>query len=250
MKTRRAFWLVTVAALAGALATGAMGVWQLHRAAAKEALAAAISRQNSLQVLDNAALFATKNVADVIHRQALLEGSWLPALTVFLDNRQMNGVPGFFVVTPLRLSAGGPLLMVQRGWVQRDFSDRSHLPAVPTPSGVVTVAGRLAALPGKLYEPARLSGEQVQAAGPIRQNLDLAEVSRLAGVPVLDLSLLQTGDTADGLHRQWMAPSLGVEKHYGYAAQWFALCALIVGLYLWFQLIAPHVRSRAARPHA
>ena len=40
------------------------------------------------------------------------------------------------------------------------------------------------------------------------------------------------------------APAADVHKHYGYAFQWFALCALIVGLYVWFQLIRP--RRRAA----
>jgi surfeit locus 1 family protein len=30
-----------------------------------------------------------------------------------------------------------------------------------------------------------------------------------------------------------------VQKHYGYAFQWFALSALIIGLYAWFQLPRP-----------
>jgi surfeit locus 1 family protein len=36
---------------------------------------------------------------------------------------------------------------------------------------------------------------------------------------------------------------LDVAKHHGYAFQWFALCALIGLLYVWFQLIAP-LRAR------
>jgi surfeit locus 1 family protein len=35
-----------------------------------------------------------------------------------------------------------------------------------------------------------------------------------------------------------------VHKHYGYAVQWFLLCALIAGLYAWFQILRP--RRRAA----
>jgi surfeit locus 1 family protein len=140
--------------------------------------------------------------------------------------------------------------MVQRGWAQRDFTVRTRLPGVPTPDGEVTVAGRLAAPPGKFYEPARLSGLQEAEQGPIRQNLDWAEVARQTGLRVLDASLLQTGSVPDGLLRHWPAPNTGVEKHYGYAAQWFALCALIVILYLWFQVFAPYVRTRSNRSRA
>jgi surfeit locus 1 family protein len=48
--------------------------------------------------------------------------------------------------------------------------------------------------------------------------------------------------TADGLLRQWPAPAADVGKHYGYAFQWFAMSALIVGLYAWFQLLRPALR--------
>jgi len=49
---------------------------------------------------------------------------------------------------------------------------------------------------------------------------------------------------ADGLLRHWPAPAFDVHKHYGYAFQWFALAALITGLYVWFQLVRPRLRRR------
>ena len=42
---------------------------------------------------------------------------------------------------------------------------------------------------------------------------------------------------SEGLQRDWDAPDTGVDKHHGYAFQWFALCALLVGLYAWFQWV-------------
>jgi cytochrome oxidase assembly protein ShyY1 len=38
----------------------------------------------------------------------------------------------------------------------------------------------------------------------------------------------QTGDSGDGLVRDWPKPSLGMEKHQGYAFQWFALAATAI----------------------
>ena len=108
---------------------------------------------------------------------------------------------------------------MQRGWVPRNFADRTRLPEVATPAGRVTVEGRIAPPPSKLYE---FKGAD---AGPIRQNLDLAAFRLETGLPLLEeVSLLQTGAPSEGLLREWAAPNLGVDKHYGYAFQWFGLC--------------------------
>jgi surfeit locus 1 family protein len=142
----------------------------------------------------------------------------------------MNARVGFFVVTPLQLDGGGTVL-VQRGWVPRHFDNRIALPEVITPPGVVQVEGRIAPPPSKLYEPGS------PAPGPIRQNVDLVQFSAESGLALLPVTLQQTGTASEGLLREWPAVNLGVDKHYGYAFQWFGLSALIAGLYLWFQII-------------
>ena len=126
---RRSFWWITLAT-AAVVATGvALGLWQLRRAEQKLALAAQIARQGELAPLSNGALRAEP--ASLWHRRALVRGSWVPGATVFLDNRQMAGRPGFFVLTPLRLQGSGDVLLVQRGWVPRDQRDRTLLPGAP-----------------------------------------------------------------------------------------------------------------------
>ena len=52
------------------------------------------------------------------------------------------------------------------------------------------------------------------------------------------------GAPPNGLLRHWPAPAFDVHKHYGYAFQWFAMAALITGLYVWFQLVRPRLRRR------
>lgn len=236
------FWLVTLAAVLTASLTFSFGQWQLRRADQKITLQAAVDKQKGLPALDNRALAATENIANLLHREARLQGVWQDAHTVYLDNRPMSGRSGFWVVTPLVLEGSGRWLLVQRGWVPRDFTDRTRLPAVSTPAGLVSVSGRMAPPPSKLYE---FDGVPV---GRIRQNLDLTAFSSEIGVPLLPLALLQTGAGSDGLQRVWVAPATGVDKHYGYAFQWFGLCALVVTLYVWFQLIVPRRKRRASSP--
>lgn len=230
MSVKVRFWLVTMAALLGVAATLALGRWQLGRAAEKEALQAAIEARGSLPQLDGASLVALTDAEALLHRRIEAVGQWVAERTVFLDNRQMHGRPGFFVVTPLRLD-NGSVVLVQRGWVPRNFEDRTRVPQITTSAGWVHVSGRIAPAPSRLYD----MGEP--GAGAIRQNLDLAQFRVETGLALVALSIQQTEASADGLLRDWPQINTGVDTHYGYAFQWFGLSALIALLYVWFQIV-------------
>ena len=234
------FWWVTLAAVTGIAATLALGAWQVDRAGQKLALQAALEQRQTMPPLRQEALLDAKSLPDLLHRPVIVRGTWVAERTIYLDNRQMQGKPGFYVVTPLRLEGSGRAVLVQRGWAPRNFQDRQKLPAVTTPAGVVEVAGRMAPPPAKLYE---LGGA---GSGPIRQNLDLAQFRAETRLDLLELTVQQAGVPTEGLLRDWPQAASGVEKHYGYAFQWWALSGLIAILYAWFQFIAPRRRSKHA----
>jgi surfeit locus 1 family protein len=224
--------MVTLAAVAGVAGTAALGRWQLGRAAGKEALQAQIEARAQLPVVDGASLAAAAELESLLHRRVDAVGQWVAERTVFLDNRPMKGRPGFYVVTPLRLRGSDTVVLVQRGWVPRHFEDRMRVPAIATPAGLVHVQGRIAPPPSKLYE---LGAAE---SGAIRQNLDLAQWRAETGLALAAVSIQQQADgAADGLARDWPPIATGVEKHYGYAFQWFGLSALIAALYVWFQIV-------------
>jgi surfeit locus 1 family protein len=234
------FWVITAAAFAGIAVTLALGAWQVGRAHEKLARHAAIEQRRSMAPLDAGALLGRLPPAELVHRPVVLRGEWVPRHTVFLDNRQMRGRAGFYVVTPLKLEGSSACVLVERGWVPRNFVDREKLPAVETPPGTIELRGRLAPPPAKLYEFAGA------AEGPIRQNLDLARFREETGLPLLEAAVQQTGAPSEGLLRDWPEATSGVEKNYGYAVQWWALSALIAILYAWFQFIAPRRKAPLA----
>jgi surfeit locus 1 family protein len=256
MTKRGKFWLMTLAAVFGVVLTLSLGRWQLSRAAQKEDLQAAIESQGRRAPLGNAELIAAHaanavpmvEIASQLHRRVQLRGSWVGARTVFLDNRQMDAKPGFYVVTPLRLQDSPYTVLVQRGWAPRDFQDRNQLPRVDTPPETVEIDARVAPAPAKLVD----LGED--GHGAIRQNLDMTAFANETGLALLPVSVVQTnapdGRLAqnDGLLRNWPVPASGASKNYGYAAQWFALSALIGVLYGWLGLIKP--RMNPVNPHA
>jgi len=284
--------VVLLATLLGVAATANLGAWQLRRAAQKVAVQTAIESRAALPWLAGPALaHGAAEAASQYYRRARLHGRWAPEYTVFLENRQMRGRVGFYVVTPLVLdpaaatvtSTGEPTadltraparnttvaptdahsddrtkahlaeraadirrdrpdaVLVQRGWVPRDQRDRTLLPVLPTPAGSVEVQGRIAPPPARLYEFAS------SASGVLRQNLDVDKFEIETGLRLAALSVQQTVSTAsadDGLMREWPRPAADVQKHYGYAFQWFALSALMAGLYGWFQFVRPWLARR------
>ncbi len=273
--------MLLLLALIGVAVTLALGTWQLRRAAYKEALASHIEAQNKLPALENIAQAATNNVANntpssstavspnpLLHRNVKLRGQWLAQHTVFLDNRFMAGRAGFYVLTPFQIEASQAVVWVQRGWLPRNAQDRTLLPEVPTPAGVVQVPGRVIESVSRAYAlggpeapvPASDSSAPAAArASRIWQNLPQVDFG--AQAQLLPVAVLQTAQAAavdvttsaassvatsaaqDGLLRDWPQPDAGVAKHYGYAFQWFALCGLIIALYVWFQILAPRRRK-------
>lgn len=238
------FWVVTAAALLMAALTFSLGQWQLGRAAQKLAMQASIDQQKVLPPLTQADLVAANEGsgqrAVAVDRLIELSGRWLPQHTVYLDNRPMNAKPGFWVMTPLLLTGTDKSVLVQRGWIPRNFQDRTALAPIETPDQTVTLRGRMAPAPAKLYA---FKGADT---GRIRQNLDIEVFAAETGLPLLPALVIQVDPASDGLQRDWAAPNTGVDKHYGYAFQWFGLCALVLGLYIWFQLILPRRQRRSA----
>jgi surfeit locus 1 family protein len=240
---KRRFLIVTIATIVAAAATARLGVWQLSRAAEKIALQTALDTRGHLAPLTNADLAHEASEVDAQHyRPAVVHGEWVAGHTVFLENRQMNGRPGFFVVTPLRLDDRSDAVLIQRGWAPRDMRDRTLLPRIDEPAGTVEVHGLIAPPPSRLFEFAAAQD------GAIRQNLDLAAFSTEIHLPLAPVSVQQDDSAAtagDALLRQWPHPAVDVHKHYGYAFQWFAMSALMAGLYVWFQLVRPRLRRLA-----
>lgn len=222
-------WLLATLALGVASLTAGLGVWQLQRAQTKQALQASQQAAQRLPVVVDWAEAAE-------HRHAAVRGRWQTAPQFWLGNRPMQRQAGFILVTPLAL-ADGRWLWVQRGWAPRAQDRFDAPPWPPTPEGEVTVHGRLAQQASRAFA---LDGA---ATGPVRQNLDPSEATP-PGLKPVPWVLWQLDGCAP-LRCEWPAVDAGVAKHHGYAAQWFALSALTLALYVWFQII-PRWRQRSS----
>jgi cytochrome oxidase assembly protein ShyY1 len=208
------------------------GLWQMSRAAGKIEKAEKLASQIALPPLN----LNTKpqwTLAEADSQRLLVEGEFLAEKVIWLDNRPQpgaavsksgSGQSGFYVLMPFRLAGlENTIIWVQRGWAPRNREDRMALPPINTPGGKVLIEGVGIAQPDRVFE---LGDGGVGNNGPVRiqQNLDLtkeAERHRWQQIPFV---LKQMNELEkDGLMRNWTPAASGVDRHYAYAFQWFAL---------------------------
>ena len=230
--------VATVSALLVVAIACAAGIWQLNRADSKIALAVNLLARQQMPILSaNAGPLA---LVDASERRMIARGQYIPQAAIWLDNRPRPTPPagsntsqsGFYLLMPLQLEGRDEILWVNRGWAPRNSENRETLPPVKTQSHVVTIEGIVFAHPGKVY--ALGGGQAVIDAGKprIEQNFDLLAEGRLRGW-VQSPFILREVDTSieDGLLREWAPLTTGVDRHYAYAFQWFALA--VSGFLFW-----------------
>jgi len=240
-----------IALMVAALTLG-LGIWQWNRGLEKQAVLAAVKRQNAESqsasqspVLGQSLKWVLGRPPQDLDRSTVqIRGQWLPESTFYLDNRSLNGRPGVHVLTAAVLSDKS-LVWINRGWAPKppglDNQRATDLMAggvhLPQDATVHIQAVGLASLMQRLElsdNPERLR------QGALWQNIDWqAAQARLAkslkpktmqSDQVWPVIFWQTSDTGDGLQRQVPAPPQdAVDKHRGYALQWvlMSLAALV-----------------------
>lgn len=224
--------LPTLAALFFLVLTLSLGNWQSERADTKRELQARYDAAERAYPIHVGSVLLDRD--SLLYRKLEVEGEFDDTHTILLDNRVLNGVAGYQVLTPLRIKGGSLAILVNRGWVAAGRT-REHVPAPMTPAGVVRLQGRAADPRTRYIELA-----DTQPQGRVWQNLDFDRYAALTGLKLQPILLLQTSSLADGLQRNWARPDSGVATHVSYALQWYGLAATLAVLWLVMNLRRCH----------
>jgi cytochrome oxidase assembly protein ShyY1 len=218
--TFRFRWIPFIAAVIVAAIGVQLGQWQTRRAQEKEAIAARQAARTAEPSLDlNAGI---PDIDRAEYRRAEVAGVFRSDWPLFLENRPHDGQAGFDVLMPLRIADTDRYLLVARGWVARDPTDRMRLPPLQTPAGQVKLEGVLRHRPAHLLQ---LGASPAIQPGAILQNLEIPQLAAASKLDMLPFMLEQTSDSGDGLVRDWPQPSAGSDRSRGYAFQWYGLAA-------------------------
>ena len=222
-RTFRPGWASSLAAAAFVALTVALGNWQTRRAEEKLEAGRLLDEAARGPVL--AVPAARVDAAGFEHRRVAARGTLIARDTFFIDNKVLRGVAGYQVVTPLKPEGPGVPVLVNRGWIAA--GERSSLPEVSVPDGTQIIEG-IAIVPNTRF----LELAPEADSGKLRQNLVLAREEKRLGLTLQPFVIEQTSDGRDGLTRAWERPDTGVDRHRGYALQWYSFAALAAVLYV------------------
>lgn len=217
-----------IAALVVAIIGILLGNWQQDRAAYKTALQAQQIQRGAEPPL---ALGPAITSADrLAFRRVRLRGEFVAGWPIFLANRPMGTQSGFYLAMPFKIAGSDMHVLVLRGWLPRQ-AEFGKLPPFATPAGELLVEGRVVASSGRVME---LGQAAPLVPGAQVQNLAPQDLARASGLRLQPFLVQQTAPATqnDRLVRDWPAPDAGIDKHRGYAFQWYALAALAVLFYV------------------
>jgi len=203
--------------------TVSLGNWQRGRAGEKQTLQDALLARQLLPLLSLNG--AQVNATEAVFRHGVVRGVFDAERQIFLDNKDHQGKAGLHVLTPLKLENSDSVVLVNRGWVARPASYPA-VPRIDAPTGMVEARGLLVTPPRRFLE---LTKDTAQ--GSLWQNLTVERAAAFLKQPVLPVVLL-ADPPAPGLQKVLERPDSGIDKHRGYAFQWYSLAALVAALWV------------------
>jgi len=203
-------------------ATGiALGNWQTRRAEEKEAIAAVMQEQlrQAPVVLSGSQDFGRLRA----FQKVKLKGQFARDWSLYLDNRPLYGVAGFYVLMPFKIDGSKQSVLVARGWLQRNPVERTKIPTLLTDQGIIEIEG---VVRDQLDRTMQLGKQEILKSASIVQSVPFDELRKQTGLLIVDKVLEQTSNAGDGLIRDWPKPSAGSDKHRAYAFQWYGLALM------------------------
>ncbi|MBC8163311.1 MAG: SURF1 family protein [Roseiflexaceae bacterium] len=208
-----------------------LGVWQVSRldqrladiAQAELRLAAAPVALAAGQPLDPDQLY---------YRRVELRGSFDASQEILRRNRSINGLTGFHIVTPFRLSGSQQAVMVDRGWIPYDEATVEQRAVFAPPAGELTIIGvvvKSQEADAPPYDPPVAPGQRLDAWFRI----NIPRIQQQVNTPLLPVFVEQQWQPSDPttppIRGESVPPDAG--NHMSYAIQWFSFAIILLGGY-------------------
>ena len=199
-----------------------LGFWQLDRADQKRTIEASIQKANTgtIELIVN-----EDRLLDKEYYEVRLQGSYIRGKQFIYDNQIVDQASGYYVLTPFVLTGQSKAVMINRGFIpwngRRDKLDDIDVEA--TTREIKVQVSR----PIKRIE---LKASDISDQFPVLiQAIDFDVIEEISSISFVGVIGLLDSSSADGFIRKWEPYTGSIEKHIGYAIQWF-LMALVLGI--------------------
>lgn len=225
-------WLPFVVGALLVVQFAGLGGWQVSRGLEKHAQQDLFSDESGFSVWSN-------DMTVRPYQRLTVAGRLDNEHQFLLENIILNGRYGYYVLTPLQVGGDHPLLIVNRGWVEKTAGGLD-VALLALDDADATVSGRAGSLPRAAYR----MGEAITAGAAWPQRAvypTLDDLAAALGRDVQPFVLLMDSRDQQGFVRHWVPEEMGPARHFGYALQWFAMGTVLAALLVW------HYRRRRAR---
>ena len=197
-----------------------LGFWQLDRADEKRAIEGQIDSANSGDV---EFVTSVEFLKDKEYYHVRLQGSYIGDKQFIYDNQIVDQISGYYVLTPFILKGASKAILINRGFIpwggRRDKLANVDIGEKPTELMVQI------SIPVKRME---LKVSETIGDFPVLiQALDLDEMSTIASLDLASVIGLLSPESEDGFVRQWEPYTGSIERHIGYAIQWFLMSLVL-----------------------
>jgi len=199
-----------------------LGFWQLDRADQKRTIEASIQKANTgvVELIMNQNELLNKEYYEV-----RLQGSYVSDKQFIYDNQIVDQASGYYVLTPFVLTGQSNAIMINRGFIPWN-GRRDQLDDIAVDSAFREVKIQVSR-PIKRIE---LKTSDISNQFPVLiQAIDFDVIEEISSTSFVDVIGLLDPSSDDGFVRKWEPYTGSIEKHIGYAIQWF-LMALVLGI--------------------
>lgn len=217
-------WLPLLVGTLLVILFASLGAWQISRGLEKQADRAAFSDEGTFTAWQDGTAIRP-------FQRLRATGRYDTERQFLLENIILDGRYGYYVITPLLGEEPEPVLLVNRGWIEKG-SEPVDPRLLEVPTSRITVRGRAGGLPRAGYK----MGEAVDPSGSWPKTAvypSSEEVAAALETPVQDFVLLMDQEEQHGFLRRWTPTEFGPGKHFGYALQWFAMAVVLAALLTW-----------------
>ena len=202
-----------------------LGFWQLERADEKRGIEASIKQANtgSVELIKKEEGLQSKEYYEV-----RLQGKYLSDKQFIYDNQIVDQVSGYYVLTPYALEGQSKSILINRGFIPWN-GRRDKLADIVIGQETREIKVQIS----KPIKRMELKPSEVGIQFPVLiQSIDLQDMADRAKVDFSSVIGLLDASASNGFIRKWEPYTGSIEKHIGYAVQWFlmALVLAIIGI--------------------
>ena len=197
-----------------------LGFWQLDRADEKRAIEDKIAIANSANV---ELVVSTELLKDKEYYHVLLQGAYVDDKQFIYDNQIVDQVSGYYVLTPFVLNGDSKTILINRGFIAWN-GRRDKLADIGVEDELTEVKVQIS----KPVKRMELKAVEITAEFPVLiQAIDLDVMSAIASLDFISVVGLLSPEYENGFVRQWEPYTGSIERHVGYAIQWFLMAFVL-----------------------